>query len=410
LTEGNGGLEATAGPLDGIRVIEMASWMMAPSAAAILAAYGADVIKVEPAGGADASRGNRAVESARPQIDLSFEAFNGGKRGIQLNIASSEGREVLTRLIGASDIFLTNVRLSSLEKYGLDPEVVTRSHPRLIYAMATGYGPKGPDRDRPAFDELAYWARGGIAEALATDDDPPVQLSGAMGDLPSGTALVAGIMTALFRREREGRGGIVDVSLYGSGLWANALRVQRALYAGEGPLRGRGRLYRGNPLYTIYRCGDGKWVQFAMFQSGRFWPRVCQAIGRPDLVDDERFSTPATMVANSAAAIREIQKELEKRTLAAWTPVFDGLDLPWSPVFDGQDIAADEQAEVNGYILRKEHRSGESLQVIAPPFQLRDFRLNPRPAPETGQHTEEVMLEHGYSWDEISRIREAGGI
>ncbi|HXH23443.1 MAG TPA: CoA transferase [Dehalococcoidia bacterium] len=401
---------ASAPPLHGVKVIEMASWMMAPSAAAILAAYGADVVKVEPAGGADASRGNRPVGSAGPQIDLSFEAFNGGKRAIQLNIGSQAGRGVLHRILEKSDVFITNVRLSSLEKYGLDPDSLLGRFPALIYALATGYGPKGPDRDRPAFDELAYWARGGIAEALATDDGPPVQLSGAMGDLPSGTALVAGIMMALFRREREGVGGVVDVSLYGAGLWANALRLQRALHAGEGPLRGRSRLYRGNPLYTIYRCRDGKWIQFAMFQAGRFWPLVCRAIDRPDLTEDERFSTPQSLLSNSIAAIQELQMELGKRTVSEWAPIFDSFDFPWSPVFDGQDIANDEQARANGYVVSKQHRSGQAIKVIAPPFQLRGVDVCLEPAPETGQHTEEVMLEAGFSWDDISAIREAGGI
>jgi crotonobetainyl-CoA:carnitine CoA-transferase CaiB-like acyl-CoA transferase len=397
-------------PLQGIKVIEMASWMMAPSAAGILAAYGADVVKVEPAGSGDASRGNRPAGATGPQIDLSFEAFNGGKRAVQLNIASEAGREVLCKLLEGADVFITNVRLSSLEKYELDPDRLVARFPRLIVALATGYGPRGPDRDRPAFDELAYWARGGIAEALATDDGPPVQLTGAMGDLPSGSALVAGIMMALFRRERDGVGGVVDVSLYGAGLWANALRLQRALHAGEAALRGRSRLYRGNPLYTIYRCADGKWVQFAMFQSGRFWPLVCRAISRADLLEDERFSTPQLLAANSVAAIQEIQKEMEKKTVAEWTPILDGLDLPWSPIFDGADIAGDEQADANGYVISKQHRSGQAVKVIAPPFQIRGFDICIEPAPETGQHTEEVLLEAGYTWDDITRIREAGGM
>ncbi|HEY7269895.1 MAG TPA: CaiB/BaiF CoA-transferase family protein [Dehalococcoidia bacterium] len=395
-------------PLEGIRVVEMASWMMAPSAAAVLAAYGADVIKVEPAGGADASRGNRAAEGQAPQIDLSFEAFNGGKRAMQLSIATEAGREVLLKLLDTSDVFITNVRLSSLERYGLGPDELAQRFPRLIVAMATGYGPNGPHRDRPAFDELAYWARGGIAEALATDDGPPVQLSGAMGDLPSGTAIVAGVMTALFRREREGKGGVVDVSLYGAGLWANSLRLQRAFHNNEGPLRGRSRLYRGNPLYTIYRCADGKWLQFAMFQSGRYWPLLCKAIGREELIEDERFCTPRQLSTNSVVAVQTIQAELEKKTVAEWEPVFDGLDLPWSPIYDGLDIANDSQAESNGYIVKKTHRSGQEVRVVAPPFQIRGAPISVEPAPETGQHTEEVMLELGYTWEDIARLREAG--
>ncbi len=395
-------------PLEGIKVVEMASWIMAPAASSVLAAYGADVVKVEPAGGGDASRGNRAAEATGPQIDLNFEAFNGRKRAMQLNAGTEAGQQVLMRLLAASDVFITNVRIGSLNKNGLGPEEVTAKLPRLVYAMGTGYGPTGPVRDRPAFDELAYWARAGIAEALATDDGPPVQLSGAMGDLPSGTALVAGIMMALFRREREGRGGIVDVSLYGAGLWANALRLHRALHSGEASLRGRSRLYRGNPLYTVYRCKDGKWVQFAMFQSGRFWPLICEAIGRPDLAVDERFSTPKMVMANNVVAVQILQQELEKKAVAEWEPIFDGLDLPWSPIFDGQDIATDEQALANGYIVEKEHRSGQKLRVIAPPFQLRGTTPAVGQAPEAGQHTEEVLLELGYTWDDIAAVRAAG--
>lgn len=376
---------------------------MAPACAGILATYGADVIKIEPPGAADPARGARRLVDDT-LLELGFELANNRKRSIRLNLAVAAGRQVLHALLDRADVFVTNLRPQALERLALAPETLVQTYPRLVVAHATGYGPLGPDRDRAAFDELAYWARGGMSSVLRTDDNPPVRLYGAMGDLPSAVALTAGIFLALLRREREGRGGIVDTSLYGAGIWTNGWAVQEAL-VGLRP-RVRGRLDTGNPLYTTYRCADSRWVQFAMFQTDRYWTAVCEVVGRPDLVADERFSTHERRCANSVAAVAELERAIAARTLDEWAPLFDGRDLAWSPIFAVEDIVADEQARSNNYLIAKTHRSGRPLETVAPPFQLRGEAFQLGPAPEAGQHTEEVLLELGFDWDRIAYLRE----
>ena len=259
--------ESNPPPLAGVRVVEVASWVMVPSAGAILAANGADVVKVEPSGSADPSRAT-TFEIDGDVIEPGFELSNSGKRGITLDLRSDAGQEVLHRLLDEADVFLTNVRPAALERAGLVPDELHARYPELVIAHGTGYGLEGAEADRPAFDELAYWARGGIGRTLAPADEPPVQLVGAMGDLPSGVALVAGVMTALFRRERGEGGAIVDVSLLGTGLWTNGWELQQALI-GQPRRPTQPREARLSPLYNCYRCADGRWVQFAMYQAGR---------------------------------------------------------------------------------------------------------------------------------------------
>jgi crotonobetainyl-CoA:carnitine CoA-transferase CaiB-like acyl-CoA transferase len=394
------------GPLKGITVVEMASWVMVPACGAILSAYGADVIKVEPAGSADPARYGRREVDGEP-VEPGFELVNNRKRSVQLDLSTAAGQEVMHRLLERADVFISNVRAKSLERSGIDPDALHARYPELVIAHGSGYGPEGADSDRPAFDELAYWSRGGIGHALMTDDDPPVQLQGAMGDMPSGVHMVAGVMMALFRRERGEGGSIVDVSLYASGIWANGWLLQDVLLGGPEP-SARGRRYRLNPLYTNYQCSDGSWIQFAMFQTDRYWPPVCEVVGRPELIDDERFATHADRIANSHAAVLELQEAIRRMKLEEIGPLLDERDLPWSPIFSLTDIANDEQARVNGYIVSKQHRSGVAIDVLAPPFSLRDVDIEMGPAPEVGQHLEEALLEVGYSWDDIDRLRNEG--
>ena len=394
------------GALSGISVLELAGWYMAPGCTSILATFGADVIKIEPAGSADPARQHRQTVDGE-SVESGFELVNNRKRSIQLDTGSEAGREVLDRLLERADVFVTNVRTPSLERMGIEPERAMERYPRLVYAHGTGYGREGTVSDRPAFDELAYWARGGIAAALAVDDEPPVQLLGAMGDLPTAVALAAGVLMALFRREREGRGGIVDVSLHGSGLWTNGFALAAAL-AGAPVRRQRGRRHRFNPLYTVYRCADGGWVQFAMFQTDRFWAPLCEALERPDLAGDERFATHELRLRNSTAAFDELQAAIARLTREDLGPRLDARDLPWSPVLDAAGAARDEQARVNGYVVKKQYRTGLAIETVAPPLRLRDEPPQFGPSPELGQHTEEVLLELGYDWGGIERLRERG--
>ena len=393
-------------PLTGIRVIEISSWVMAPSAGAILASYGADVVKVEPSGGSDPIRAY-TVEVDGTTIEPTFELSNSGKRGITLDLANDAGREVLERFIADADVFLTNLRPASLERTGLVPETLHERYPSLVIASATGYGRKGAEVDRAAFDSLAYWSRSGIGKALAPGDEAPVQQTGAMGDLPSGMTLVAGIMMALFARERGQGGVIVDASLLGAGMWTNGWELQLSLLGQTEELRpGLGQ--RRNPLNNSYRCGDGRWLQFAMFQAPRYWAQLCEAIGRGDLAGDPRFRDLESILEHADAARAEIAKTLSGYTLDEVAPLLDGADIPWAPISTIDDLAIDEQARANGFIVTRTHRSGREIDVVAPPFQLRGVPLVLAGSPELGQHREELLLELGYDWPEIERLDRAG--
>lgn len=393
-------------PLEGIKVLEVATWVMAPAAAGMMATFGADVIKVEPPGGGDPSRGSTAIVDGAV-VEPGFELANGGKRSIQIDLSSTIGQRAVHAILADCDVFVTNVRASGLERAGLDPAALVLRYPRLIVAHATGYGPQGDHTNRPAFDELAYWSRAGIASILRRGpDEPPVGLVGAMGDLPSASALLSAILMALLRRHQTGRGGIVDVSLLQCGLWANGWALQPAL-AGV-PRRPRGdRLHPMSPLYTMYQCRDGEWVQLAMPQPDRYWAGFCAAIGKPEMATDERFSNRAALVANAPEAAALIQDVFSQLGLDEVTRILDLADLPWSPIFDVQQVIADEQSRVNGYITSKSHRSGITMETLGPPFSLRGTSPLLRPAPEAGQDTEIVLSELGLTWDEIASVRAA---
>ncbi|TAJ21058.1 MAG: CoA transferase [Dehalococcoidia bacterium] len=391
-------------PLAGIKVLELATWVMAPAAAGMMANFGADVIKIEPPGGGDPSRGSTAVVDDAV-VEPGFELANGGKRSIQVDVSSAVGQRAIHAILTDCDVFVTNVRASGLERAGLNPDVLVERYPRLVVAHATGYGPVGAHANRPAFDELAYWSRAGIASILRRGaDEAPVGLVGAMGDLPSASALLSGILMALLRRQQTGRGGVVDVSLLQCGLWANGWALQPAL-SGV-PRRPRGdRLHPMSPLYTMYQCRDGEWVQLAMPQPDRYWAGFCAAIGRPELATDERFSDRAALVANAPLAAAIIQETFSRLGLDEVTRILDLADLPWSPIFDVAQVLADEQARVNGYITSKTHRSGVEMQTLGPPFSLRGTNPMLRPAPEAGQDTELLLSELGLDWDEIASVR-----
>jgi formyl-CoA transferase len=228
-----------------------------------------------------------------------------------------------------------------------------------------------------------------------------------MGDFPSGTAIVAGVMTALFHRERTGDGSIVDVSLYGAGLWTNGWELQTALL-GQEYRRSRPREERANPLYNCYRCAGDRWVQFAMFQAGRYWAPLCNALGRPDLIEDPRFADFDSILVHAAEATALLDEIMASLDLDELAPRLDAADLPWSPVLSLEEITTDEQARVNGMVRTKRHRSGLQIDTVAPPFQIRGQPARLEPAPEVGQHREEILLELGYDWHEITALESAG--
>jgi len=397
-------------PLEGIRVIELGLWVAGPTCARVLGELGADVIKLENPKGGDAVRGLFFPEDigiANP-INSVWEQCNGSKRSIAANLYQEAGREIFVKLAKKADVFITNFRAPVVEKLAVDYENVAKINPKIIYAQNTGFGLKGPHRDRPAFDETAFWIRSGIMSTLGEPDVPPVPLRGAMGDFTTAIFLAGAIVTALFARERFGFGQKIDISLMATGMWTAGIDVQSRLMRGEREKnRKDARKDAPNPLRNTYQTKDKKWLFFMMMQTDRFWAPVCKAIGREDLVADSRFGSHEKRLENSRLIISIFDEVIGSKAMAEWAEPFDKQGLVWEPETTVAEVLADPQVAANDYVAEVEHSSGELTKWLRVPFQFSQTPIHPRsPAPELGQHTEEVLLELGYDWEQISQLKE----
>lgn len=396
--------------LEGIKVVEVSTWVAAPICGVLLAEFGADVIRIEPLQG-DPVRGliPRGSTSS-PVFNYWWEMWNRSKRGMALDIGTPEGRDVVYRLAARSDVFLTNLRPGVLRRAEVEYEKIRALNARIIYAHITGYGPRGPETERPSFDALAFWTRAGFPSVLGEPDSPPVALEGAMGDHPTGGLALAGILLALYARERTGEGQKVDVSLLGTGCWVNGVDLQWAL-AFERDHDRVSRKSTPNPLSNSYQAGCGRWLRFCMMDSDRYWATFCKALGRPELEHDPRFKSYAERWGNCEELIAIIEQTIASRTLEEWTPIFDACKLPWDPVKTMTEVARDPCVLENGYVAEYGHFSGRTVRAPAAPVQLSETPAVVRHgAPEHGQHNEEVLLELGFDWNDIARLKERRAI
>lgn len=392
--------------LEGIKVVEVSTWAAGPSCGMWLAENGADVVRVEPIDG-DPARG--MMQSGMiPLADFNwlFEMWNRSKRTIAVNLAHESGQEIVHKMVEKADIFLANLRPKTLERAKLDYETLARLNPRLIYANITGYGPRGPGADWPAFDEIGFWARSGIMATLGEPDTPLVPLRGAMGDHTTGMFTLGGIAMALYAREKTGKGQRVDVSLVGSGIWVAGCDIQGALiYEQEMPRFSRKNM--GNPLYNHYECKDGRSVQFQMLDTDRFWPGICKALGIEELEHDPRFDSHQKRVENNVELIAILDQVLSTKNRDEWAPALNENNLVWGLVQTPIEVTKDPCVIENEYIVEYEHSSGRKVKGVAFPVQLsKNPTRKPTCAPEYGQHTEEVLLEIGYNWEEIEMLKD----
>ena len=399
-------------PLKGIRVLEVANWLAIPSCAAMMADMGADVIKVEALQGDTFRTEIRDADFAKSfPTSYAFELDNRGKRSIALNLARPKAVEAVHKLASKADIFMTNLIPRRQEAFNLTYEELSKDHPRLIYVSFNGYGTKGPDKDRTGFDYTAFWTRSGAMSLFSRPGKEPVNLRSGFGDHTSSPMLLAGVMTALWAREKTGRGQKVATSLLNMGLWVIGGDLSRSLYARQHPFQWN-REESPNPLQNTYQTADGKWINMVSPNTNEKWARFCRALQRDDLITDERYSEPLARRANARELIPELDRVIGSNTLDELSPRLDAEGVIWAPMQDLMDVMSDPQVRANDFIVTVDHPTHGPYETLATPLKFSESEIKPRgAAPEMGQHTEQVLVDElGYSWDDVETLREDGAI
>jgi crotonobetainyl-CoA:carnitine CoA-transferase CaiB-like acyl-CoA transferase len=402
--------------LQGIRVLDLTIWQQGPMTAAMLADWGADVIKIEGPDSPDPGRSLIRYEAAPGGVNAYFETHNRNKRGIVLDLKSEAGLAAFYRLAREADVFIQNFRPGVAERIGVDYETLREMNPRLVYCQASGFGLNGPDAERPALDPLAQ-ARGGLMSVTGEPDQPPTRTFTGFADQVSAFVLAYGVMVALFHRERTGQGQKVDGSLLQSVIGSQAFNItsymMSGMYAGS-PIP---RIPRGMtvPIWNHYRAKDGRWLMLAMSQLGRHWPVVRRVLHEEtgELLEPDAISVQwiRQNAGDLVALIKRMDELFLQHTAEHWYEAFKRNDLLVEIARDYSEVAKDPQVIANQMITTFEHPTYGELPIVAPVVNL---SATPgairRAAPEYGQHTEEVLLEAGYTWEEIAALRETGAI
>ncbi len=397
-----------AAPLDGIRVVELATWMAAPSAAAVLADLGADVVKIEPPGG-DRIRG--MVRPPRKEgwtsVDEAFHVNNRGKRSVVVAVDTDEGAELVRRLVDGADVFVCNMLPHRQERYGLDADTLLARQPRLVHATLTGYGTEGPEAWRPGYDVTAFFGRSGLSHGLQEGDGPPPHPRPAQGDNTTGLALVAAVLAALRLVDTTGEGQVTEVSLFHTAAWTLATDLASPLIDGRQPtVRARHELI--TPLSNRYPCGDGRWVVLNMPEL-HWWPKFCATIDRKEWIDDPRYATLRDRFTHMAELVDGIDEALSVHSRDEWGERFDEAGLIWGPVQSIAELVDDPQAAAAGLWAEIDHEDVGPFRTVAVPMRFRTAEVGPRRrGPHVGEHTREVMADLGYSDDDVDRFLAAG--
>jgi crotonobetainyl-CoA:carnitine CoA-transferase CaiB-like acyl-CoA transferase len=394
-------------PLDGIRVLDMTVFQQGPYSTAMLADLGADVIKLEGPNTSDIGRWTHAVQAREPYNSY-FHTLNRGKRAICIDLKNERGREVFYKLVQQADVFVSNFRRPALARMGCDYKTLSGINPRIIYARASAYGPNGPDSDLPGMDLLGQ-ARGGLMSVTGDPDNGPKPAGVPLGDHIGAILLGFGIMVALFHRERTGEGQELDGSLLAGQICVQSHNITDYLWSGT-PLKQRKRI-GNNPTWNVYKGSDGKWFALGMNRE-HYWEPFAKTLGHPEWVDDPRLCNLDARIENRDFLFATLDELFSQRPAAEWVRKLSDADLLASPVNDYEDLVNDPQVIENGYITEVDPGDGNppvkmaGLPVIfsKTPGKIRSL------APEFGQHTEEVLLEAGFDWDEISELREIGAI
>ena len=389
-------------PFDGLKVLDCASYIAGPAAATMLSDFGADVVKIEPPAG-DPLRTMYQLPGTPPaERNYPWELDSRDKRSLVLDLKQPEGQAVLHRLAAQADVLITNMPLAVRRRLALDHQTLLPLNPRLIYASLTAYGETGPEAEKAGFDVTAYWARSGLMDMVRADESAaPSRPVAGMGDHPSAVTLFAAITTALYQRERSGRGGLVGTSLLANGLWANSVQVQAHLSGVTYPPR-LPRERAPNALNNIYRCGDGRWLNLIVLNEARQWTALLQVLGCADLADDIRFATTEVRQAHSAQLVRLFDRRFAEHDLAHWRGLLDAAGITFGLIGTLADIPDDAQMRHAGGLVPSAHGPG---WTVANPVYLDGIpQRPPGAAPTLGQHSAVVLRDAGYAQPQIDQL------
>ncbi len=390
----------------GLKVLDVASYVAAPAAATILSDFGAEVIKIETPDGGDKHR-QLSKLSGLPQGEHNFawDFTSRNKRSLALDLKLKEGQSVLHRLVKQADVLITNFPINIRAKLGLDYASLEALNSRLIYASVSGYGEVGPEAHRLGFDSTAYFARSGITDVIKPHEHaPPVSSAAAQGDGPTASTLYGAIVTALYQRERTGRGANVSTSLLANGFWANGIMIQAAL-SGAQIVHRQPRTAPRNPLSNFYLCRDGRWLSLVMVNEEKLWPVLIVQLGMAELAQDERFASSQARRTHSETLTTEFDRVFLQRDAVQWQQHFQSSGLTVSVVARLADVPADEQAHLVGAIIEGDGMGGTN-RTIDSPFQIAGVIKNrPQAAPSLGQHSDSVLASYGFQMEEIRELR-----
>jgi crotonobetainyl-CoA:carnitine CoA-transferase CaiB-like acyl-CoA transferase len=392
------------GIFSGLKVIDCASWIAGPAAATILSDFGADIIKIEPPGAGDPWRALAPVPGKT--VDYWWQLTSRNKRSLAIDLKRDEGLAVLYRLIASADVFITNFPVPVRERLKIAAADLLAVNPRLIYGAISAYGEAGAEAARTGFDATAYWARSGLMDMVrATGDTDPARSTPGLGDHPTATALYAAIVTALYRREKTGRGGVAQTSLLQNGLWANGCYVQNRL-SGEHVMHRPPRTQTPSALANHYRCRDGRWFLMALHNEARQLDSLLSAIGASHLAEDPRFSTLLARRENARELTVILDGIFAQRDMLEWRSILEAAGVTFGAVYSVDEAGDDQQSRDIGAIVPFADGKG---MTVSSPFQLDNTtKVAPVRAPAIGQHSEMVLRDAGYSADDIARLKGLG--
>jgi crotonobetainyl-CoA:carnitine CoA-transferase CaiB-like acyl-CoA transferase len=398
--------------MEGVRVVEVAAWTFVPAAGAVLAEWGADVLKIEHPVSGDPQRGlisSGLVPAGASNVNVFVEQPNHGKRSVAIDLRHPEGRQLLYRLVETADVFLTNWLPDARQRQQIDVEHIRAVKPDIIYVRGSGQGVRGPDAGKGGYDGSSYFARSGVAMALGsssgTSDPYGPQQPAAFGDIPGGMTIAGAIAAAYVHKLRTGEGSVVDVSLLAFGLFQTSPNVVMSkIFQGQ-DLPRFSRAESPNPLVNRYLTSDGRLVQLMMLQGVRFWPELITAVGHPELATDERFTNPAGFFEHRSEAIRVLDETFGALPLEHWRRVLADIEGVWCVVQQPLDLYDDPQVIANGYLADIEAEDGSTFQLPTAPVQFDEEPPKLTRAPNHGEHTDEVLRELGLDDDELIRLK-----